>query len=243
MYDKYIENGYSQLITLKCPNDMNKKDLKKWWVNHAKRVKKLPGLRLYTIVFTEKETFGPPKPFDGFEEVFFDTLDDLKEAYSSSIWQKEIILMEDEYLYHPLYFKGVWLESNIVKITDLKTEVPSKSGIIRLFGALKRHKNMTKKELKDWYHLHATMALNKNGAMTIPGIIGYTHSFAITSPYGPAFIDAVCGNWWNSLKEIKRDFNAPKMSSQVDHGKATWDYNNLNQAQMTWGEQFVINLK
>ena len=243
MYDKYVKNGYSQLIALKSPGDMTRRNLKKWWFEHAERVKKLKGLRLYTIVFTEEKTFGPPKPFDGFEEMFFNTLDDLKEAYNSGIWQSELTQMEEEYLYHPMYFKGVWLESYIVKMAGLKTEVPDKSRLIRQVGALKRHKNMNKKELKDWFYLHATMALDEKGIMTIPGIIGYTHSFAIISPYGPAFIDAIGGNWWNNLEEIKRDFNAPKMSSQVAHGNTTWDYYDLNQAQMTWGEQFVIGLK
>jgi hypothetical protein len=241
MYDLYFRNGYSQLICLKCPSDMTKENLKKWCFNHAERVKKLPGLKLYTIFFTGEETFGYPKSFDVFEEMFFDTIDDLKESYSSIIWQNELMHMEDEYLYHPLYFQGVWLESNIVKMTNQKTEVPNRSGIIRLSSALKRHKHMTKKELKDWFHFHAKMALDQDGRITIPGIIGYTHSFAITSPYGPSLIDAISGNWWESLEKIKRDMSGSKMSSQLDHGKETWDYNDLNQVQMVCGEQIVVN--
>lgn len=242
MYNVYIKDGYKQLITLSCLPGMSKENLKKWWFEHAKRVKKIPGLKLYTVVFTEEETFGPPKPFDGFEEMWFKTLEELKTAYESDIWQKELDLMESEWLYHPSYFHGIWEEGHIIKMTGLKTEVPTEKGLIRLFGALKCLPGMSKKELKDWYHLHAEMALDENGYMTIPGIIGYTHSFTVRSPYGPSFVDAVCGNWWKNLDEIKRDFAAPKMSSQVEHGEATWDYNDLKQAQMTWGEQFVINL-
>jgi hypothetical protein len=240
--DKYIKDGYKQLITLKCPPSLKKEMLKEWWFEHADRSKKLKGLKLYTIVFTEEETFGPPKPFDGFEEMWFKSMEGLVSAYESNIWQRELASMEDNWLYHQKYFQGIWEEGYIVKMSNIKSEVPNKKGLIRLFGAVKRLPGMTKEELKEWYHLHATMALDKNGAMTIPGIIGYTHSFAIRSPYGPSFVDAICGNWWNSLDEIKRDFKYSKMASQVDHGEATWDYNNLEQAQMTWGEQHVVEL-
>jgi len=242
MFDQYVKDGFKQLITLKCPPRMTKDDLEKWWFEHANRAKKMKGLKLYTVIFTEEETFGPPKPFDGFEEMWFKSLDDLKEAYASAIWQKELDDMEKKYLYHPSYFQGIWEEGHIVKMTGIKTEIPTKKGLIRLFGALKCLPGMTKEELKEWYHLHATMALDKEGRMTIPGIIGYSHSFSIRSPYGPSFVDAVCGNWWNSLEEIKRDFKYSNMTSQVEHGKATWDYNDLEQSQMTWGEQHVIEI-
>ena len=243
-YENYIEDGYKQLITLSCPPKMAKEELRKWWLEeHAQRVKKLPGLKLYTVVFTEEKTFGPPKPFDGFEEMWFETLDDLKKAYESDLWQQEIEHMEDKYLYRPLYFQGGWLEGFNVKMTGQKTEVPTKKGLIRLLGSVKRLPGMTKKEIKDWYYMHAMRALDENGAMTtIPGIIGYTHSFAIRSPYGPNFGDACCGNWWYNLEEIERDFSAPKMSSQSEHSKELWDFNDLNQTQITWGEQFVIDL-
>jgi hypothetical protein len=242
MYDQYVKDGYRQLITLRCPPGMSKNDLKKWWFDHAERVKIIPGLKLYTIVFTEEETFGPPKPFDGFEVMWFETLKDLESAYKTDIWQKELDSMESKWLFHSAYFQGIWLEGHIVRMKGQKTEVPTQKGLIRLFGALKKLPGMTASELKDWYHLHATMALDEEGRITIPGIIGYTHSFAIRSPYGPPFVDAVCGNWWKNLEEIKRDFTESKMTSQVDHGEATWDYNDLKQAQMTWGEQFVISL-
>lgn len=240
MLEQYKEDGYKQLITLKCPPGMTKEDLRRWWFEHAKRCKDIKNLKLYTVVFTEEETFGPQKPFDGFEEMWFETLDDLKEAFESSIWQKELYDMALKWLYHPSYFQGIWEEGYIVKMTGFKTEIPTKKGLIRLFGALKCLPGMSRQEIKEWYHLHATMALDSEGRMTIPGIIGYSHSFCINSPYGPSFVDAVCGNWWETLEGIKKDFRDSDMTSQVEHGKATWDYNNLEQAQMTWGEQFVI---
>lgn len=242
MYDLYIKNGYKQLITLKCPLVMGKENLKKWWFEHAQRVKKLPGLKLYTVIFTEEETFGPPKPFDGFEEMWFESIGDLRNAYYSKIWQKEIAQMDKDYLYHPQYFQGIWEEGYIVKMTGLTAGIPKSKGLIRLFGGLKRKQNMSLKQIKDWYYLHATMALDKDGKMTIPGIIGYTHSFSIISPYGPSFVDAICGNWWLNLEEIKRDFKYSNMLSQVEHGKESWDYNDLKEAQMTWGEQYIIEI-
>jgi len=51
MYDKYVKNGYSQLIALKSPGDMTRRNLKKWWFEHAERVIKIKRSKIIHYSF------------------------------------------------------------------------------------------------------------------------------------------------------------------------------------------------
>ena len=240
MYDKYVFDGYKQLITIKCPKNMNVKDLRNWWIEHAERVKIIKKLKLYAIYFRIDFTFGPDPTFDGYEEMWFDYLEDLRKAYESNIWQKELINMEENNLYRAENFQGIWQEGNIVKLKGCE-KIPTSPGCHRHIGGLKRPYNWSRKEVKNWFYNHAIKALDEEGAMSVPGIVWYTHSFSIVNaPYGPPFVDAICGNWMYSLDEMKKAFNSEKMKSQNDHGSEVWDYYDSKQAQIIEAEQFII---
>jgi hypothetical protein len=219
---------------------MTKIELKDWWFEHADRVKTLNNLNFYAIYLVIDYTFGPPIWFDGYEEMWFDSLEELKKAYNSEIWQKELLNMEKHDLFRPGNFQGVWEEGFYVKLKGYN-KIPTKADCHRHFGGLKRPYNMTKKDLKDWFYAHAIRALDSEGYMRVPGIIWYTHSFSVTmSPYGPPFADAFCGNWMLDLKGLIKTFESEEMRSQNDHGAEAWDYNDRSQAQIVESVQFVI---
>jgi len=57
-YKNYKPDGYAQIITLKCPPGMTKKDLQKWWWNHAEKVKRIPEIKFYTIYFFNSSIYS-----------------------------------------------------------------------------------------------------------------------------------------------------------------------------------------
>ena len=83
MYENYKADGYKQLITLTCPPNITKKDLRNWWFEHSERVRKLPALKFYAIYFNVEDKPAPPPSFDSYEELRFDSLDDLKNTVIS----------------------------------------------------------------------------------------------------------------------------------------------------------------
>ena len=85
MYELYNRADFKQMITIKCPEDVSKEELKTWWFGRAEKMKHLPGLKWYTVLFSLEPTpFGEPA-FDGFEELWFGSLDALKKAYNTDI--------------------------------------------------------------------------------------------------------------------------------------------------------------
>ena len=222
MYDLYQKDGYRQLITLKCPEYMSKKELKDWWFKHAERVKKMKGLKWYTVCFTidsinySDGSEGQKPPFDGYEEMWFSSLDELKEASDSKIMKDELFNITNIMFKDPELFHGLWAEGNIIKMDGLISP-PKQKGCYRIFGGCRRRQGMTKKDLKDWYYQHATRVIDGKGKMIIPEIIGYTHNFLISdSPFGPPLVDAYCNNWWSSLAEMKKSFAGDLWKSQLE---------------------------
>ena len=143
MYELYEYDGYRQLLTFKCPDSMKIQKLQEWSKAHASRVRFLPQLRWYTICYTFDKidnsdgSPGEPLRFDVFEEMYFNSIEDLKYAYDSDIMQQELSAMHVENLDDPALFNGVWAEANIIKMKGLRS--PSRQdGCARLFGGCKR---------------------------------------------------------------------------------------------------------
>lgn len=68
----------------KRPPNMTVEQLRKWWLGpHATISKRLPGLRKYAINFVVSTPSDEPE-YDGFSEIIFDSLDDLRRALASS---------------------------------------------------------------------------------------------------------------------------------------------------------------
>lgn len=242
MYDLYKKADFRQIITIKCPNGMKVDELKRWWFSRAQRMKNLPNLKWYTICFSlDCSPFGTPA-FDGYEEIWFGSLEELKRAYNSDIMKKELEDISSQKLDDPILFQAGWLEENIVLIKGYN-KIPDKKGMIRLTGICKRTPKMTKKDLKDWFYQHAARVISKDGYMIIPGIRWYTHCFAIDSPFGPPKIDGCAENWWESLQEIKRDFDGDVMKSQLEDREEKIDIVDPSYFQGAWAEEFIIDLK
>ena len=107
---------YRQMGTIKTPPHMTKKDLKDWWFEHARRFKHLERMKWYTVLFTlEDNPFGPP-PFDGYAEIWFESLDDLKHAFYSDTEQEALEHVKEYGLSDPKYLQGVWAEEYIIEL-------------------------------------------------------------------------------------------------------------------------------
>lgn len=242
MYDLYKKAGYRQIMTIKCPESLKIDELRKWWFARAERMKNLPALKWYTICFSlDCSPFGRPA-FDGYEELWFDNLGGLKEAYDSDIMKQELKDISNHELDNPDLFQAGWLEENIVMMKGYD-HIPDKRGMVRLTGICKLPPTMTKKALKDWFYQHAERVIDKNGFMIIPGIRWYTHCFAINSPFGTPKIDGCAENWWESLEEIKRDFDGEVMKSQLEDREENIDIVDPSYFQGIWADEFIIDLK
>jgi len=242
MYDLYKKADYRQIITIKCPVGMSQDELKKWWFARAERVKKLSGLKWYTLCFPlDCSPFGEPA-FDGYEEMWFGSFDDLNNAYESRLMKTEMKDISDRGLDAPELFQAGWLEENIVTLKGYDS-IPKNQNMIRLTGICKLPPSMTKKDLKDWFYQHAARVIDKDGFMLVPGIRWYTHCFAIDSPFGTPKIDGCAENWWETLAEIKRDFDSEIMQSQLDDREENIDIADPSYFQGIWAEEFIIDIK
>lgn len=248
MYSLYQEDGFRQLITLKCPPHMSKKELKDWWFKHAEKAKNLKGLKWYTVCFTigrieySNGSQGQQPPFDGYEEMWFPTLDILKEAFNSKIMKDGLSDMSNYKLDGPEFFHGLWAEGNIVKMKGL-TSPPKQKGCYRLFGGCKCRSGMSKKELKDWYHQHAERVIDEKGKMIIPEIIGYTHNFSIDgSPFGQPLVDAYGNNWWSSLDEMKKTLAGDIWKSQLEDREDHLDTYDKSLFIGAVAEEYIIDI-
>lgn len=241
MYDLYKEAGCRQIITLKSPKGMSQKELKDWWFGRAEKIKKIPGINWYTINFPlDCSPFGPPA-FDGFEELWFSSLQDLKNAYEDKIMQEGFEDMKEKGLYSKDLMQAAWMQENIVELKGYGS-IPDKEGMVRLTGICKQPPDMSRKDLKDWFYQHAARVIDKEGRMIIPGIRWYTHCFSIESPFGESFIDGCAENWWDSLEEIKRDFEGDVMKSQLEDREEAIDVVDPSYFKGLWSDEYVIRL-
>lgn len=66
------------------PSDKTPEEFKDWWLNHhAKVAAKLPNLRHYTINTTVARSAHDEIPFDGVAELYFDSYEDMENAFAS----------------------------------------------------------------------------------------------------------------------------------------------------------------
>jgi hypothetical protein len=223
MYAYYQPDGYRQLITASCPPDMTRQRLEELFLVHSEKLKYLPGLTWYTLCFTfntidySDGSPGEPLQFDAYEELYFSSLEDLKTAYRSSIMQDELNNLAQNGLSEQGILNGVWAEANIIKMKGLSSP-PEQRGCARIFGGCKCTKEMSRKDLKDWYYGHAERVLDEEGRMIIPEIIGYIHNFTIDdSPFGKPFVDAYCNNWWATKEDMFKTFNGDIWKGQLVH--------------------------
>jgi len=241
MYDLYKKAGYRQIITLKAPGSMSKKELMNWWFDRAEKIKHIPKINWYTVNFTlDCSPFGPPA-FDGYEELWFSTLEDLNSAYNNIIMQNGFEEMKEEGLYDKKLMQAAWMRENIVELKGYD-KIPDREGMVRLTGICKQPPDMTKKDLMDWFYQHAARVIDEKGRMIIPGIRWYTHCFSIKSPFGESNIDGCAENWWDSLEEIKKDFDGEVMKSQLDDREGAIDAVDPSYFQGIWSDENVIKL-
>lgn len=242
MYELYRKADVKQMITIKCPSQMAKIDLKEWWFSYTEKMKKLPGLKWYTILFSlETSPFGSPA-FDGYEELWFSSLEDLKKAYDTDIMQRGLEDIKKKKLDDPLRFQGAWLQENIIPMKGYDM-VPSRKNMVRLTGICKIPPTMTKKDLKDWFYQHAARVIDAEGYMIIPGIRWYTHCFALDqSPFRKPHFYGCAENWWDSLEEMKRDFEGEVMKSQLEDREQNIDIVDPTFFQGIWADEYIIDI-
>ena len=169
MYELYKKADYRQILTLKCPQGMQRKELEKWWFKRAEKMKELPFLKWYTVNFTlDCSPFGKPK-FDGFEELWFGSVNELIMAHEHSIMKEAFADIKNNSLDKPGFIQISWLEENIVTLKGYD-KIPERKGMVRLTGICTQPPDMSRKGLTDWFYQHAARVINKNGEMIIPGI-------------------------------------------------------------------------
>lgn len=242
MYELYNKADYKQMFTIKCPADVTREELKDWWFGHAEKMKRLPGLKWYTVLFSlEPSPFGEPA-FDGFEELWFGSLDALKEAYRTDIMKSELRDIKKRGFDDPALFQAAWLEENIVSLKGYDS-IPDKKNMARLTGICKRPPDMSKKDLKDWFYQHAARVIDEEGRMIVPGIRWYTHCFSVDdTPFGPSSFGGCAENWWDSLDEMKRDFDGDVMKSQLEDREENIDVVDPSYFQGIWADEYIIDL-
>jgi hypothetical protein len=241
MYELYKKADFRQIITIKCPDALSMADLKKWWFERAEKMKKLPFLKWYTVNFTLGcSPFGEPS-FDGFEELWFSKVNELKMAFETDIMQKGFDNIKNMGFDRDKYMQAAWLEENIVRLKGYES-IPDREGMVRLTGICTQPPTMTRKGLTDWFYQHAARVIDENGKMIIPGIRWYTHCFAIDSPLGKSKIEGCAENWWDSLKEIQDDFNGEVMQSQLKDREEAIDVVDPSFFQGVWSDEYVISL-
>jgi hypothetical protein len=142
----------------------------------------------------------------------------------------------------PDLFQAAWLEENIVELKGYG-QIPDREGMVRLTGICKLPPTMEKKDLKDWFYQHAARVVDEEGYMIIPGIRWYTHSFALDgSPFGPAPFYGCAENWWDSLEEMKRDFEGEVMRSQLEDREDNIDIIDPSYFQGIWADEHIIDI-
>jgi hypothetical protein len=242
MYELYSKADYKQMITIKCPSRWSKEDFRAWWFEHADSMKKLPGLKWYTILFSLDESpFGPPA-FEGFEELWFGSLEDLKAAFITDIMKGELANIRKNGFDDASLFQAAWLEENIIPLKGYEN-IPDKRNMVRLTGICKHPPSMTKKDLKDWFYQHAARVIDEKGYMIIPGIRWYTHSFAMDeSPFGPPPFYGCAENWWENLEAMKRDFEGEVMKSQLEDREGNIDIVDPSYFQGIWADEHIIDI-
>jgi hypothetical protein len=239
MYPLYKEADYRQIMTLKRPASYTRADLEHWFLQHAQRMSKLPGLKWYTVLFTvEGSPFGAP-PFDAYEDIWFGSLADLQAAYQSATMQRELEELRARKLDEPARFQAAWMRENIVTMKGYDC-IPAKDSV-RLVGICTKPPKMSRQALKDWFYQHAARVIDREGRMIIPGIRWYTHSFLIDeSPYKPHRLDGCAENWWDTLEEMKRDFEGEVMKSQLRDREENIDIVDPSYFQGAWAEEHII---
>jgi|GEM_PF-2468926 len=242
MYEKYQKAGYRQMMTITCPPSLSHDDFRGWWFDHAEVMKSLPGLKWYTVLFSLHDSpFGPPA-FDGFEELWFSTLADLERAFDTDIMRGELQNIKAHSFNDPSSYQAVWLEEHIIPLKGYE-RIPNRKNMVRLTGICKLPPSMKKRDLKDWFHQHAARVIDDEGAMIIPGIRWYTHCFALDqSPFDPAPFYGCAENWWDSLEEMKRDFDGEIMKSQLEDREDNIDIVDPSYFQGIWADEFIIDI-
>ena len=99
---------YKQMGTLKTPPHMSKTELKEWWFEHARRFGGLKYLKWYTILFTLDSSPTTPLPFDGYAQIWFDSLEKLRKAFKTSTEKEALDHVREYGLFDTAYCQEVW---------------------------------------------------------------------------------------------------------------------------------------
>lgn len=248
MYPLYKSDGYRQLITLKCSGQMTKDDLRGWWFKRSEKVKKLLNLKWYTLCFTfDTVNYSDGSPgcdlkFDGYEEIYFNSYDDLVCAYDSKIMQDGFDEIKNFESNNQIICNAVWAEAFAVKMKGI-TSPPKQKGCYRIFGGCIKKDDMSYEDLKKWYHGHAAKVIDKNGKMIIPEIIGYIHNFTLNnSPLGKPFVNAYCNNWWASFEDMKKTFSGNIWQGQLIHREEHIDDEDKSLFIGALAQEYIIDL-
>ena len=241
MYPLYREADYRQIMTVKCPPSFPRADLQDWFLQHARRMRRLPGLKWYTVLFTvEGSPFGDP-PFDAYEDLWFGSRADLEASYRSAVMRRELEELRARKLDDPARFQAAWMRENVVTMKGYDS-IPAKDSV-RLVGICRQPPTMSPVELKNWFYQHAARVIDEKGKMIIPGIRWYTHCFLLEdSPFLPHRMDGCAENWWDSLQEMKRDFEGQVMKSQLQDREENIDVVDPSYFQGAWAEEHIIEI-
>lgn len=248
MYALYEPDGFRQLMTIKFAEGMSKEELQNWWFRRAEIVKKTPNLKWYTVCFTlDTINYSDGSPgyslkFDGYEELYFNTFEELKNSYDSTEMQKSFADLKNNEKLNKSTINIVWAEANVIKMKGLISP-PKQKGCYRVFGGCCCTTDMNREDLKKWYHSHAEKVIDSEGRMIIPEIIGYIHNFALDdSPFGKPFIDAYCNNWWASLEDMMKTFEGEIWKGQLVHREEHIDIVDKSLFSGAVAKEFIIDL-
>jgi hypothetical protein len=241
IYKLYKKADYRQILTIKRPDCMTDENFRQWWLDRAENIRKLPWIKWYTVNFTlDCSPFGEPA-FDGFEELWFESVNELKMAYEHKIMADGFRDIKKNGLDSPELMQAAWLEENIVELKGYG-RIPDREGMVRLTGICTQPPAMGRLDLINWFYQHAARVIDNQGKMIIPGIKWYTHCFSINSPFINSRIDGCAENWWDSLVEIKRDFDGEAMKSQLEDRESVIDVVDPSYFQGVWSDEYVIKI-
>jgi hypothetical protein len=107
---------FCQMGTLRCAPGMTVDQLRTWWLEeHAETGKHLAGLKWYTILFPLRDAPCGPPGFDGYASVWYDSVQELKEAAGSRIMQGQMEDVRRHHMDQPELSKVVLADEHILR--------------------------------------------------------------------------------------------------------------------------------
>jgi uncharacterized protein (TIGR02118 family) len=196
------------------PDGMSVDKAQKHWLEvHAPLVALTPGLRRYIQSHSIPELYGTDlsPAFDGLAELWFDSLEALREAQRSPEWRTAV---RDA----PNFIgQSKSLVATEVPSIDAFPSARERESMVKYSGFLTRKKGMSVEDFQaHWRDVHGPLVVAE-----IPGMRRYVQSHALpetyNSPTPPAF-DGVPQAWFDSLDVYPRRLGAPRTGPSTTPG-------------------------